>query len=76
MNAAELIEKLRKVDPDTIVAVDTETGHSGNVNVYEVTRHVDRRPEWDSYVGDHPNLEPQEQVVLITHWGVDDGREL
>ncbi|AOQ28929.1 hypothetical protein SEA_THYATIRA_73 [Mycobacterium phage Thyatira] len=76
MTVGELIAKLRNVNPDLLVAtVDGEYGEDSNVNVYEVTRHVDRRlagGAWPPYVGDHPTLQPQERVVLITQWGVGD----
>ncbi|AHZ95632.1 hypothetical protein PBI_OKIROE_71 [Mycobacterium phage OkiRoe] len=76
MTVGELIAKLRNVNPDLLVAtVDGESGEDSNVNVYEVTRHVDRRlagDAWPPYVGYHPTLQPQERVVLITQWGVGD----
>lgn len=80
MTVGELIERLRQTDPNLLVCVvDGESGEDTNVNLYEVTRHVDRRnPNWP-YVGDHPRLQPQERVVLVSQWGItesDDVRHL
>lgn len=78
MNAGELIAKLQQVNPDTLVCVeDGERGLLADVQVYQLTAHVDRTSsriyvEYTHTNSYHPNTDPTEPIIAITHWGQDD----
>ena len=76
MTVGELIEKLSKLPPSTVVVLDGEFGYDADgLSVYRFQAIV-RRSEYGSiWVGDDDNRNSVETVALISGWGQDDDKE-
>ncbi len=78
LTAAQLIEKLKKCPPETLIAVDRgDVGTSATPLVYLVNRHVSEHQSMlGPYVGEHGDDGPHEDIVIISHWAPTGGVEL
>lgn len=77
MTVGELIEKLSKLPPSTVVALDGEFGYdAADLDVYRFRGVVRRSDYGNVYVYDDNSRDDVETVALISVYGQDDDKEM